>query len=151
MAEETLRTKIQTNMVATMRAQDKPRLGVIRLIQAGIKQREVDERITLTDEQILDLLDKMVRQRRDSIKQFEAAKRDDLVQQEVYEITVIQDFLPEQLSSAEIETLVQNAIKEVGAQSIKDMGKVMALVKPAVQGRADIGEVGNLIKSSLAS
>ncbi len=151
MTEETLRSKIQTNMVATMRAQDKPRLGVIRLIQAGIKQQEVDERIVLSDEQILNLLDKMIRQRRDSIKQFEAAKRDDLVQQEVFEIAVIQDFLPTQLTAAEIQSLVQKAIQTVGAQSIKDMGKVMNLVKPEVQGRADIGEVGSLIKSLLAS
>lgn len=151
MTEETLRNKIQTKMVATMRAQDKPTLGVIRLIQAGIKQQEVDERIVLSDDQILNLLDKMIRQRRDSIKQFEAAKRDDLVQKEMFEIQVIQDFLPQQLTKEEIQSLVEKAIQEVGAQSIKDMGKVMNLVKPKVQGRADIAEVGHFIKSLLAS
>jgi uncharacterized protein YqeY len=151
MAEESLKTKIQTSMMVTMRAQDKPKLGVIRLIQAAIKQQEVDERIVLNDEQILNILDKMIRQRRDSIKQFEAAARNDLAEVERFEITIIQAFLPTPLTQHEIQTLVQQAIQEVGAASIRDMAKVMNVLKPKLQGRADIGEVGSLIKTQLAS
>jgi uncharacterized protein YqeY len=151
MTEESLKNKIQTSMIATMRAQDKPKLGVIRLIQSAIKQQEVDERITLDDVQILSALDKMIRQRRDSIKQFEAAGRHDLAEKEVFEIGIIQEYLPTPLSNEEIQTLVEEAIQEVGAQSIRDMAKVMNLLKPKLQGRADIGEVGSLIKSQLAS
>lgn len=151
MSEEILKNKIQAAMIATMRAQDKVKLGVIRLIQAGIKQQEVDERITLDDQQILSLLDKMIRQRRESIKQFEAANRDDLVQKESFEITVIQEFLPQALTATELQELIKQAIKEVDAQSIRDMAKVMTILKPKVQGRADIGEVGALIKTLLTS
>jgi len=151
MTENTLKSKIQASMVAAMRAQDKNRLGIIRLIQAAIKQQEVDERIVLTDEQVLNLLDKMVRQRRDSIKQFEAASRDDLVQKEAFEISAIQEFLPAPLSQQEIQSLIQEAIAEINATSIKDMSKVMAILKPKLQGRADIGEVGALIKNHLNS
>lgn len=150
MTDSGLKFKIQEDMKATMRAQDKARLGVIRLIQAGIKQIEVDQRIELNDEQVLQILDKMLRQRRESIKQFEMAKRDDLVQQEVFEIDVIQSFLPSPLTVDEIKTLIDEAIQEVKAESIRDMGKVMALLKPKVQGRADMGDVGNLIKSKLS-
>ncbi len=149
MTESTLKNKIQTSMVAAMRAQDKIRLGVIRLIQAAIKQQEVDERIVLNDEQVLNLLDKMIRQRRDSIKQFELAKRDDLVQKEVFEIDTIQEFLPPPLTQQEIQSLIADAITETGASSVRDMGKVMAILKPKLQGRADVGEVGILIKSQL--
>lgn len=151
MTEESLKSKIQAGMLATMRAQDKPKLGVIRLIQAAIKQQEVDERITLNDDQILNTLDKMIRQRRDSIKQFEAAARNDLAEVEKFEITVIQEFLPTPLTQDEIQTLVKQAIQEVGAASIRDMGKVMDVLKPKIKGRADAGEVGGLIKNQLAS
>jgi len=147
----TLKDKIQTSMVETMRSQNKAKLGVIRLIQAAIKQIEVDERIILNDEQILNLLDKMIRQRKDSIQYFEQAKRDDLVQKESDEIVIIQTFLPTPLGAEEIEALVREAIQTVGAASIRDMGKVMAILKPKLQGRADIGEVGALIKAQLGS
>lgn len=150
MSEGTLKAKIQADMIATMKAQNKARLGIIRLIQAALKQQEVDERIILNDEQILAVLDKMIRQRRESIKQFEMAKRIDLVEKEVFEIDVIQDFLPTPLSREEIQTLIQETITQVGANSIRDMGKVMSVLKPKVQGRADIGEVGTLIKEQLA-
>lgn len=153
MAEDTntLKDKIQQAMVATMRAKDKVKLGVIRLIQAAIKQQEVDERINLDDTQILSVLDKMVRQRRDSIKQFELANRHDLAQKEAQEIKIIQEFLPTPLSQAEIQALVQQAIAETGAGSVRDMAKVMTILKPKVQGRADMGEVGAFIKNQLGS
>lgn len=149
MAEISLKDKIHTSMIETMRSQDKAKLGVIRLIQAAIKQIEVDERIVLTDEQVLSLLDKMIRQRKDSIQHFTDAKRDDLVQKESYEINVIQTFLPTPLTPAEIEKLVKEAIQETSAQSIRDMSKVMNLLKPKLQGRADIGSVGAFIKAQL--
>jgi uncharacterized protein YqeY len=147
----TLRETIQAEMVATMRAQDKPKLGVIRLVQAAIKQQEVDERIVLSDEQVLSLLDKMIRQRKDSMKQFAEGNRDDLVQKESFEIDIIQAFLPTPLKPEEIEALVKETIQAVGASSIRDMGKVMAILKPKLQGRADMGEVGALIKAQLAT
>lgn len=150
-----LKEKIKTVMVATMKAAasnpaEKEKLGVIRLIQAALKQKEVDERIVLNDEQILNILDKMVRQRQDSVKQFELANRHDLVKKELAEIQIIQEFLPTPLTSAEIQALIAEAVQEVGAQSIRDMGKVMAILKPKLQGRADMGEVGNLIKAQLS-
>jgi uncharacterized protein YqeY len=151
MADSTLKGTIQTSMVTAMRAQDKIRLGVIRLIQAAIKQQEVDERIVLNDEQVLNLLDKMIRQRRDSIRQFEAGKRDDLVQKENAEIKIIQEFLPEPLSQQEIQKLVQAAIVETSAASMRDMSKVMAILKPNLQGRADMDVVGILVKNQLNS
>jgi len=151
MAEISLKEKIHTCMIDTMRSQEKVKLGVIRLIQAAIKQIEVDERIVLSDEQVLNLLDKMIRQRKDSIQHFEQAKRDDLVQKESYEITIIQTFLPTPLSTEEITALVRAAIQETSAQSIRDMGKVMNILKPKLQGRADIGAVGALIKTQLGA
>lgn len=151
MTEESLKNKIQASMIATMRAQDKSKLAVIRLIQAAIKQQEIDERVTLDDTRILSTLDKMISQRRDSIKQFEAAGRHELAEKEIFEIGIIQEYLPPPLSQEEIEALVQEAIQSVGAVSIRDMGKVMDMLKPKLQGRADIGAVGSLIKSQLAS
>jgi uncharacterized protein YqeY len=147
----TIKEQIQEDMKAAMRAQEKERLATIRLILAALKQREVDERITLTDEQVLSILDKMLKQRRESIAQFEAAKRDDLVQKESEEMKVIQQYLPSQLSSAEIDALIEAAIQETGAASVKDMGKVMGIVKPKVQGRADVGAVSNKIKDRLSA
>ncbi len=138
-------------MIAAMRAQDKLKLPVIRLIQAAIKQQEVDQRITLDDTQILGTLAKMIQQRRDSIKQFEAAARHDLAEKEQFEIGIIQEYLPTPLSSDEIQMLVRAAIEEVGAASIRDMSKVMNVLKPKLQGRADMAEVGGLIKDQLAS
>jgi len=148
---ESLKNQIQEAMKTAMRSQEKERLGVIRLILAGMKQQEVDERIVLSDEQILALLDKMIRQRKESIKQFEAGNREDLVKQEAFEINVIQEFLPTALSEAEINDLIHKAIQELNASSIRDMGKVMAVLKPKLQGRADLGEVGNIIKKLLSS
>ena len=132
-----------------MKGGDKPRLGVIRLILAAIKQREVDERIELDDAQVLAVLDKMVKQRRDSIKQYEDAGRDELAAAEAAEIGVIQAFLPAELSEAEIDEIISAAIAETGAESMRDMGKVMGIVKPKVQGRADVGRVSGLVKQKL--
>lgn len=136
-------------MKDAMRAGDKPRLGVIRLILAAIKQREVDERIMLDDSQVLVVLDKMLKQRRDSVSQFQAGNRQDLADQELAEIALIQAYLPAQLGDAELDTLVAEAIQTSGAAGIKDMGKVMGLLKPKVQGRADMGAVSARIKAKL--
>ena len=132
-----------------MKGGDKSRLAVIRLMLAAIKQREVDERIELDDSQVLAVLDKMVKQRRDSIQQYSDAGRDDLAAQEAAEIEVIQAFLPEELSEAEIVAIIEAAIAEIGAESMRDMSKVMGLVKPKVQGRADVGRVSGLVKQKL--
>ena len=133
-----------------MKAKDKPRLGVLRLITAAIKQREVDEQISLDDDQILAVLEKMVKQRKDSIAQYEKAGRDELAQQEASEISIIQDYLPEQLSDDEIDALIAEAISSTGAASMKDMGKVMGTLKPKLAGRADMGTVSAKIKAKLA-
>jgi uncharacterized protein YqeY len=132
-----------------MRAKDKPRLATIRLITAAIKQREVDERIDLDDTQVIAVLDKMVKQRRESISQFEKASRDDLIAQENSELEIIQSYLPEQLTEAEITVLIDTAMAATGAASIKDMGKVMGQLKPKLQGRADMGAVSAMIKARL--
>ena len=136
-------------MKAAMRAGEKPRLGTIRLLMAAIKQREVDERITLDDADVLAVLDKMVKQRRESLEQYKAASRQDLADQEAFEIEVLQDYLPQQLDAAEIESMVAQAISESGAASMRDMGKVMGVLKPKLQGRADMGEVSKLVKQKL--
>lgn len=138
-------------MKSAMRAKDKDRLGIIRLILAAIKQREVDERITLDDAQVIKVLDRMVKQRRESINQYQSAGRDDLAAKEAYEIQVIRDYLPETLSESEIDTLIDEAITATGAQSIRDLGKIMAWIKPKVQGRADMAAVSAHIKDRLAS
>ena len=146
-----LRQRIQDDMKSALKAGDKQRLGTLRLIHAAVQQREVDERVLLTDQQVLETLDKMVKQRRESIVQYEQGSRDDLAEQERFEIGVIQHYLPEPLSDAEIDALVDGAIAETGAAGIRDMGKVMAIVKPAVQGRADVGAVSAKVKSRLSS
>ena len=133
-----------------MKAKDKARLGVLRLITAAIKQREVDEKITLNDEQVLAVLEKMVKQRKDSIAQYEKAGRDELAQQEAFEIGIIQEYLPEQLSEEEINALIDEAIGSSGAESMKDMGKVMGMLKPKLAGRADMGAVSGKIKAKLS-
>ena len=145
-----LTARINDDVKAAMKAKDKPRLGVLRLITAAIKQREVDEQITLNDEQVLAVLEKMVKQRKDSIAQYEKAGRDELAQQEAFEIGIIQEYLPEQLSDAEIDALIAEAISSSGAASMKDMGKVMGLLKPKLAGRADMGAVSGKIKAKLA-
>jgi hypothetical protein len=144
-----LKQQITDAMKAAMKGGDKARLGVVRLMLAAIKQREVDERIELDDSQVLAVLDKMVKQRRDSIKQYGDAGRDDLVAQEASEIEIIQDFLPAGLSESEVAAIIEAAIAETGAESMRDMGKVMAIVKPQVQGRADVGMVSGLVKQKL--
>lgn len=151
MADSALKQRLTDDMKQAMRDRDKPRLGVVRLALAAIKQREVDERIDLDDPQVLAVLDKMVKQRRDSIQQFEAAGRQELADQESFEITVLQDYLPTALSDAEIDELIHQAIESSGAESIKDMGKLMGVLKPQVQGRADMGAVSQKIKARLAS
>lgn len=146
-----LKQRLVEDMKTAMKAGEKRRLGIIRLINAAIKQREVDERIELGDTQVLAVLDKMLKQRRDSITQYEAAKREDLAEQERYEIGVCQEYLPTALSDDEIAALIEAAVAAAGALSQKDMGKVMALLKPQVQGRADVGAVSALVKQRLGS
>lgn len=145
-----LTDRIKEDMKAAMKGGNKARLGVIRLILAAIKQVEVDERITLDNERVIQVLDKMLKQRRESIRQYAEAGRNDLVAIEEAEIPVIQDFLPQPLTEAEIDLMVKDAIAESGAESVKDMGKVMALLKTKMQGRADMSIVGNKIKTALA-
>jgi uncharacterized protein YqeY len=144
-----LTARINDDVKAAMKAKDKARLGVLRLITAAIKQREVDEQITLSDEQVLAVLEKMVKQRKDSITQYEKAGRDELAQQEAFEIGIIQEYMPEQLSDDEIDALIAEAISSSGAESMKDMGKVMGLLKPKLAGRADMGAVSAKIKAKL--
>ena len=146
-----LKQRLVEDMKTAMKAGEKRRLGVIRLINAAIKQREVDERIELDDIQVLAVLDKMLKQRRDSITQYEAAKREELAEQERYEIGVCQEYLPTALTPEEIVALIEAAVATSGAASLKDMGKVMALLKPQVQGRADVGAVSALVKQHLGS
>ena len=136
-------------MKDAMRAKAKVRLGTIRLIQADIKRIEVDERIEVDDTRVLAILDKMVKQRRDSIKQYEDAGRQELADVEQAEIKVIQEFLPEALSEDELAAMIDDAIASTGAESMKDMGKVMGIIKPKIQGRADVGAVSGLIKGKL--
>ena len=145
-----LTARINDDVKVAMKAKDKARLGVLRLITAAIKQREVDEQITLNDEQVLAVLEKMVKQRKDSIAQYEKAGRDELAQQEAFEIGIIQDYLPEQLSDTEIDALIAEAISSSGAESMKDMGKVMGMLKPKLAGRADMGQVSQKIKQRLS-
>jgi uncharacterized protein YqeY len=144
-----LKQQITDAMKAAMKSGDKARLAVVRLMLAAVKQREVDERIELDDSQVLAVLDKMVKQRRDSIQQYGDAGRDDLVAQEAAEIEVIQEFLPKALSEDEIDAIIEAAIAETGAESMRDMGKVMGIVKPQVQGRADVGQVSGRVKQRL--
>jgi uncharacterized protein YqeY len=145
----TIKQKVDEAMKAAMRAQEKQRLGAIRLITAAFKQKEVDERIAITDEIALTILDKMVKQRRDSIKQFADAKRDDLVAIEEFELTVLSEFMPSPLTEDEIKQLITAAMQETGAKTAKDMGLVMGVLKPQLQGRADMGEVSKIIKTML--
>lgn len=144
-----IRDDIDVALKAAMRAQDKKTLGAIRLITAAIKQIEVDERIVVDDARLLTILDKMSKQRRESISQFQAANRQDLIEQEEFELSLINQFLPPPLSEKEIENLIVKAIQDTGASTMADMGKVMAILKPILQGRADIGKVSATVKSKL--
>ncbi len=144
-----IKDQLTAQMKDAMRAKDKPRLGVIRLALAELKRIEVDERIELEDERVLAVLDKMLKQRKDSISQFTDAGRTDLADQEAFEVTVLKDFMPESLSEEEIVKLIDDAIQQTGAASMKEMGKVMGILKPQMQGRADMAEVSKVIKSRL--
>ena len=149
MPDSPLKAQINEAMKAAMRAKEKERLGTIRLVLAEIKKVEVDERIDPDDVRVTSILDKMVKQRRDSIKQFTDAGRDELAAKEQSEIEVIQEFLPQPLSAEEIASLIDEAIASTGAASMQDMGKVMGLLKPQMAGRADMGKVSGLIKQRL--
>jgi len=144
-----LKQQITDDMKTAMKSGDKERLGVIRLILAGIKQREVDERIMLDDAQVLSVIEKMIKQRRDSIAQFRAAAREDLATKEEFEVGVIQGYMPAQLDDAAIDAIIATAIADSGAASAKDMGKVIGLVRPQVAGRADMGAVSQRVKARL--
>ena len=144
-----LKDRITDDMKAAMRSGEKERLGVIRMITAAIKQREVDERITLNDAQVLSVLEKMIKQRKESLAQFQAGNRQDLVDKEAAEITLLQTYMPSRLGDAELDALIAEAVAATGAASIKDMGKVMAVIKAKAQGRADMAAVGAKIKAKL--
>jgi uncharacterized protein YqeY len=144
-----LKEQIQQDMKDAMRARDQRRLGTIRLLLAAIKQREIDERIMLDDHQVIVVIEKMLKQRRDSISHFASAGRQDLVDQETFEMEVLQGYLPAQLSEDEINVLIHEAITSSGATSIKDMGKIMGILKPKIQGRADVSEISQKIKALL--
>ncbi|HET9680220.1 MAG TPA: GatB/YqeY domain-containing protein [Gammaproteobacteria bacterium] len=145
-----LKAQLQDDMKAAMRAGDKPRLGVIRGIQAAIKQREIDERVELDDAQVLAILEKLAKQRNESISQFEAGNRPDLAKVEAAELAIIKTYLPEPLSDAELDTIIDAAFDATSASSMKDMGKVMALVKEQAAGRADMAAVSKKIKARLS-
>jgi uncharacterized protein len=144
-----LKVQITEDMKSAMRAKDTARLGAIRLLQAAIKQREVDERIELDDTKVIEAIEKMLKQRRDSISQYEAANRQDLADAEKFEISVLQTYLPQPFTEAEIAALLDKVVADTGAVGIKDMGKVMAAVKPLVVGRVDMGSISGLIKARL--
>jgi uncharacterized protein YqeY len=151
MTSTTLKERITEDMKTAMRAGEKERLGTIRMLQAAIKQREVDERVTLDDAQVLAVIEKMVKQRKESIVQFEQGGRADLAAKEKSEIELLQGYLPAQLSEAEVDALIREAIATTGAASIKDMGKVMGVVKAKAAGRADMGAVSARIKAALGA
>ena len=145
-----LRAQIAEDMKTAMRAKDAPRRAAIRLLLASLKQREVDERIELTDADVLQIIEKMIKQRRDSIEQFEKGGRQDLVDKEQFEITVLRGYMPAAMSAFEVDAAVAEAISASGAKLMADMGKVMALLKPKLAGRADMGKVSALVKTRLS-
>lgn len=145
-----LKAQVTEAMKDAMRAKDAPRLSALRLLLSAIKQIEVDERIEIDDAGVIAVIEKMLKQRRDSISQYEAAGRQDLADVEKFEVTVLQTYMPQPLSESEVDALVAQAIASSGATSVKDMGKVMAAVKPQLAGRADMGKVSGLIKAKLA-
>ena len=149
MADSPLKARLTEAMKSAMRAQEKARLSAIRLILADIKRIEVDERIDIDDARVLVILDKMAKQRRDSISQYRAANRDDLADAEAFELTVIADFLPQPLTEAELAALIDQAVADSGATGAADMGKVMAILKPQLQGRADMAAASKLVKAKL--
>jgi uncharacterized protein YqeY len=146
-----LKARIQEDVKTAMRAHERERLAALRLVTAGIKQKEVDERIELNDEQVLAVLDKMVKQRRESLEQYEQAGRDDLAARERFELDLIQSYLPEPLDAAALADLIRSTVAELGAASLRDMGPVMNALRPQVQGRADMKAVSEAVKAQLAS
>jgi uncharacterized protein YqeY len=146
----TLRERLNEEIKVAMKAREAERLAALRLMLAAVKQREVDERITLDDAGVVAVVEKMIKQRRDSIAQYQKAARQDLADKEQYEISVIEGYLPSQLSQAEIDAVVAEAIAATGAKSAADMGKVMGVVKPRLAGRADMGKVSGMVKAKLA-
>jgi uncharacterized protein len=145
-----LREQLTEDMKTAMKAREADKLGAVRLILAAVKQREVDERITLDDAAVIAVIEKMIKQRKDSISQFEKAARQDLADKEKFELAILEAYLPQQLSQAEVEAIVAEALAASGAKSTSDMGKVMALVKPKLAGRADMGKVSALVKTKLS-
>ena len=145
-----LREQLNEDIKSAMKAREQDRLGALRLLLSAVKQREVDERITLDDAAVVSVIEKMMKQRRDSIEQYEKAQRQDLADKEKYEMSVLQGYLPQGLSPGEVEAIVAEALASSGAKTAADMGKVMAIVKPKVAGRADMGKVSALVKSKLA-
>ncbi|RKZ69823.1 MAG: GatB/YqeY domain-containing protein [Gammaproteobacteria bacterium] len=145
-----IQNRINDDVKTAMRSKDKDRLGVLRLITAAFKQKEVDERIELDDTMVLAIMNKMTKQIRDSIDQFEKAGRDDLAAKEAFELNIIQEYLPAQLTEDEISQIIAECVEASGAESAKDMGKVMGLLKPRLQGRADMGKVSSLVKQQLS-
>lgn len=144
-----LKAQITEDMKNAMRAKDTVRLGTIRLLQAAIKQREVDERIELDDSNVIAVIEKMLKQRRDSITAYEAANRHDLADVEKFEVTILQTYLPQQFTDDEITAILEKVVVDTGAAGVKDMGKLMAAIKPLVVGRADMGKISGLIKTRL--
>lgn len=144
-----LKAQISEDMKNAMRAKDSARLGAIRLLQSAIKQREVDERIELSDQDVIAVIEKMLKQRRDSIAAYESANRQDLADVEKFEVSVLQNYLPQALSDDEVSALLEKVVSETGASGIKDMSKVMAAIRPLVVGRADMGKISGLIKARL--
>jgi uncharacterized protein YqeY len=144
-----LREQLNEDMKTAMKARDAEKLGALRLLLAAVKQREVDERITLDDAAVLGVIDKMIKQRKDSISQFEKAARQDLADKERFELGILEAYLPQQLSQAEVEAIITEAVAATGAKSAADMGKVMAIVKPKLAGRADMGKVSGWVKGKL--
>jgi uncharacterized protein YqeY len=144
-----LKAQISEDMKTAMRAKDSVRLGAVRLLLSAIKQREVDERIELDDSNVIAVIEKMLKQRRDSITAYESANRHDLADIEKFEVTVLQTYLPQQLSEDEVKAILEQVVVDTGAAGIKDMSKVMAAIKPLVAGRADMGKISGLIKARL--
>ena len=150
MTDSALKTRINDDVKTAMRSKDKERLGTLRLLTAAIKQIEVDERIELDDDKIVSIIEKMLKQRKDSIEQFEKAGRTELAEIEIKEIAILKEFMPEQLSDADVDALIDEAITATGAEAMKDMGKVMGMIKPKLAGKADMGAVSGKIKAKLS-
>ena len=149
MPSSDIKTRIETSVKDAMRARDKQRVGALRLIMSELKKVEIDERIELDDTRVLAILDKMCTQRKDALAQYEKAGRDDLVQQEAFELDLLKGYMPEGLDEAAVLEIVDKAIAETGASSMKDMGQLMGVIRPQVQGRADMGDVSSIVKQKL--